>query len=147
MTIEVANESGVEVDEAAIEQAAQHALDRMGVSPEAELSIMVVDVAQMTELHLKHMDLPGPTDVLAFPMDDVWAESHEGPVMVGDVVLCPEVAATQAVTAGHSTADELAMLTTHGVLHLLGYDHEEPDEHAEMFSLQAELLASLKAEQ
>ena len=147
MTIEVANESGVEVDEAAISRAAQHALDTMGVSPEAELSIMVVDVAQMTELHLTHMDLPGPTDVLSFPMDDVWAEPGNAPVMIGDVVLCPEVAASQAVIAGHSTADELAMLTTHGVLHLLGYDHEEPEEHTEMFGLQAELLASLKAGQ
>jgi probable rRNA maturation factor len=147
MTIEVANESGVEVDEAAIERAARHALDTMGISPEAELSILVVDVVRMTELHVQHMDLPGPTDVLAFPMDDAWAEPDGAPVMVGDVVLCPEVAAEQAVAAGHSTDAELAMLTTHGVLHLLGYDHEEPEEHAEMFALQAQLLASLKAGQ
>jgi probable rRNA maturation factor len=68
-----------------------------------------------------------------------------GPVVLGDVVLCPAVAARQAADAGHSTADELALLTTHGLLHLLGFDHAEPDEHAEMFGLQGELLAGWRA--
>jgi len=104
------------------------------------------------------MNEPGPTDVLAFPMDelDVRTARASGrpldgrpadsePLVLGDVVLCPGVAEKQAVEAGHSTADELALLTTHGVLHLLGFDHAEPEEHAEMFGLQGELLASWKA--
>jgi len=84
--------------------------------------------------------------VLAFPMEEgiFFPGPNEipggEPTLLGDVVLCPEVAATQAATAGHSTADELHMLTVHGVLHLLGYDHAEPDEEREMFALQAKLL-------
>jgi probable rRNA maturation factor len=155
VSIEVANESGYDVDEQALVSVARHVLDRMGVSPLAELSILVVDVEHMTDLHVRWMDLPGPTDVLAFPMDELDLRgsrgampgpvAEAGPVMLGDVVLCPEVAEKQATEAGHGTADELALLTTHGVLHLLGFDHAEPEEHAEMFGLQAELLASWQA--
>ena len=112
----------------------------------------------MTELHVRYLDKPGPTDVLAFRMDELdlrgsrgAGHAHEersdehGPAMLGDVILCPAVAERQAVDAGHSTDDELQLLTTHGVLHLLGFLHDEPEEHAEMFGLQAELLASWKA--
>jgi len=65
--------------------------------------------------------------------------------VLGDVVICPDVAAAQALTAGHSRDDEIALLLTHGILHLLGYDHGEPDEHEEMFGLQGELLMSWNA--
>ena len=136
----------------ALVSVARHVLDRMGVSPLAELSLLLVDVEHMTDLHVRWMDEPGPTDVMAFPMDELDLRGSRGampgpvadggPVLLGDVVLCPEVAQKQAVEAGHGTADELALLTTHGVLHLLGFDHGEPEEHAEMFGLQAELLAS-----
>jgi probable rRNA maturation factor len=90
------------------------------------------------------MEKDGPTDVLAFPMDElrpgkVNEEPEEG--VLGDLVLCPAVAERQAETAGHSTVDELDLLTVHGILHLLGYDHAEPEEHREMFGLQARLLA------
>jgi probable rRNA maturation factor len=90
------------------------------------------------------MDEPGPTDVMSFPMDELRPtkddeEPEEG--LLGDIVICPQVAATQAETAGHRLEDEMALLLTHGILHLLGYDHAEPDEHAEMFGLQARLLA------
>jgi probable rRNA maturation factor len=158
MSIEVANESDRVVDEESLVAVARHVLDTMGVSPLAELSLMLVDVEHMTELHVKWMDLPGPTDVMAFPMDELNLRGSRGagnapqdklgdtgPVLLGDVVLCPDIAATQAKDAGHSTEDELQLLTTHGVLHLLGFDHEEPEEHAEMFGLQGELLASWKA--
>jgi probable rRNA maturation factor len=155
VSIEVANESGHEVDEQQLVSVARHVLDRMGVSPLAELSLLLVDVEHMTELHVRWMDEPGPTDVMAFPMDELDLRGSRGalpkPVpdtssaVLGDVVLCPEVAERQAKEAGHSTADELALLTTHGVLHLLGFDHGEPEEHAEMFGLQAELLASWQA--
>jgi probable rRNA maturation factor len=108
---------------------------------------------------VQYLDEPGPTDVMAFPMDELDLRGSRGvqhgsmtegdddvsPAMLGDVVLCPEVAARQAHEAGHSTADELHLLTTHGVLHLLGYDHAEPAEHEEMFGLQQELLASWRA--
>ena len=158
MSIELLNESGVVVDERALVRVARHALDQMGVSPLVGLSMLIADVDEMTRLHVQWMQEPGPTDVMAFPMDELdlrgsrgvghgsghGAEGHGdvGPVMLGDVVLCPVVAERQALEAGHSTEDELQLLCTHGVLHLLGYDHGEPEEHAEMFGLQASLLAS-----
>jgi probable rRNA maturation factor len=158
VSVEILNESSFVVDEEALMRVARHVLDRMGVSPLAELSVLLADVERMTELHLQYMNEPGPTDVLAFPMDELdlrgsrgAGHAHEerpdehGPAMLGDVILCPPVAEKQAVEACHSTEDELHLLTTHGVLHLLGFDHAEPEEHAEMFGLQTELLASWKA--
>ncbi|MDP9845669.1 rRNA maturation RNase YbeY [Streptosporangium lutulentum] len=152
MSTEVNNESGVEIDEGLIVSLAGHVLERMGINPLAELSILVVDEEAMSVLHEQWMGEPGPTDVLAFPMDElrpgpVPGARHEGdaptdPALLGDVVLCPQVAAKQAAEAGHSTEAELEMLCTHGILHLLGYDHAEPDEHKEMFGLQGELLES-----
>jgi len=153
MTIEVLNESGADVDEVELMRIARHALDVLGIS--GELSLALVDVERMAELHLQWMDEPGPTDVLSFAMDELDLRSArragkalhvaEG-ALLGDVVLCPSVAAEQAAAAGHTTLQELALLTAHGVLHLLGYDHQEPDDHAEMFGLQAELLASYRAQ-
>lgn len=146
MSVEIANESGVEVDEVELAGLARFVLDTMGVHPLAELSILMVDVEHMTRLHVEHMDLPGPTDVLAFEQDDLAAVTsprdpeNAAPALLGDVVLCPEVAAEQGAAAGHGTAAELRLLCTHGVLHLLGYDHAEPEEEQEMFGLTAELL-------
>ncbi|MFC5180903.1 rRNA maturation RNase YbeY [Actinomadura harenae] len=151
MSIEVLNESGVPVDERAIADLARHVLDGMRVHPLAELSVLLVDEEAMTELHVKWMDEPGPTDVLSFPMDELRPGQLDGganddgeldPGLLGDVVLCPMVAERQAKQAGHSTEAELELLTTHGILHLLGYDHAEPEEHKEMFGLQDELLGS-----
>jgi len=149
MTIEVANESGVDVDVFALEKLARFVLDEMGVHPLVELSIRLVDVPSMTSLHEHFMNEPGPTDVLAFPMDELHDRRDDSdddedapPTLLGDVVLCPDVARSQAQTAGHGTEDELHLLCTHGVLHLLGYDHGEPAEEREMFSTQARLLQS-----
>jgi probable rRNA maturation factor len=151
MSIEIANESGVDVDSDAILAVARHALDEMGVNPLAELSILLVDADYMAELNHRWMDGEGPTDVLAFPMDEGSVDHGPGegatgePALLGDIVLCPEMAANQAAEAGHATPDELALLTVHGTLHLLGYDHAEPDEEREMFGLQARLLDSWRA--
>lgn len=158
MSVELANESGVDVDAAAIVAVARFALDEMGVHPLAELSILLVDESVMTDLHVQWMDLPGPTDVLSFPMDEIdptglagpagtspAAEGDGQPTLLGDIVLCPSVAATQAAEAGHGVGDELALLTVHGVLHILGYDHAEPDEERQMFALQRRILADFTA--
>jgi probable rRNA maturation factor len=146
MSIEIANESGADVDTASILAAARYALDEMGVNPLAELSVLLVDLDYMTELNHRWMGGDGPTDVLAFPMDEGSVDHGPGeidgePALLGDIVLCPEVARRQAGAAGHTAIDELHLLTVHGVLHLLGYDHAEPDEETEMFALQARLLA------
>ncbi len=161
MTIEIANESGADVDEAALAGLARHVLDGMGVHPLAELSVLLVDEPAMTELHVRWMGESGPTDVLAFPMDELWLPQPGGtraehaaasepagvPGLLGDVVICPQVAGQQARTAEHAVADEIDLLCTHGILHLLGYDHADPEEHARMFGLQDRLLASWQAEQ
>jgi probable rRNA maturation factor len=144
MTIEVQNESGIEFDVRRTQQLARFVMDRMRVHPLAELCVTAVDEDTIAELNVKWMEKEGPTDVLAFPMDElrpgmVNEEPEEG--VLGDLVICPSVAEQQAKTAGHSTAAELDLLTVHGVLHLLGYDHAEPEEHQEMFGLQARLLA------
>ncbi len=148
MSIEVNNESDYEVDEAEFAALARYVLDEMHVHPQTDLSIMLVGTDVMTELHVKWMDEPGPTDVLSFPMDEL-RPGRDGdvtpPGLLGDVVLCPEVAAQQAVVAGHSTVEELLLLTTHGILHLLGFDHAEPEEEKEMFGLQRRLLLTFLA--
>ncbi|MGV9597294.1 rRNA maturation RNase YbeY [Streptosporangium sandarakinum] len=152
MSIEVNNESGVEVDEGLLVSLAGHVLERMDINPLAELSILIVDEEAMAVLHEQWMGEPGPTDVLSFPMDELRPGGGSGarqegdaladPALLGDVVLCPQVAARQGAEAGHGTEAELELLCTHGILHLLGYDHAEPEEHKEMFGLQAELLES-----
>jgi probable rRNA maturation factor len=154
VTIEIANESGVAVDEVALASVARFALDELRIHPLAELSVLLVDESAMTDLHVKWMDEPGPTDVLSFPMDELRPPSMGGaqgsrtggdesglePGLLGDVVLCPQVAAAQARQAGHSAQEELELLCVHGILHLLGYDHADPEEEAEMFGLQGEVL-------
>jgi probable rRNA maturation factor len=145
VSIEVLNESGESLDVDHLVGLSRFVLDRMRVHPLAELCIKAVDEDTMAELNEKWMEGEGPTDVLAFPMDElrpglVNEDPEEG--ILGDLMLCPSVAEGQAVTAGHSTEAELELLSVHGILHLLGYDHAEPEEHAEMFGLQDELLAA-----
>ncbi|TFD65187.1 rRNA maturation RNase YbeY [Cryobacterium ruanii] len=143
MSIEINNESTMPVDEAAILRLAAFALDTMHVHADAELAIVLVDEGAMEQLHVQWMDEPGPTDVLSFPMDELrpgTEEQETPPGLLGDIVLCPQVAKEQAETAGHSTLDELLLLTTHGVLHLLGFDHAEPAEEKEMFGIQRDIL-------
>lgn len=151
MAVELRDESGAAVDADALTGVARFVLDSLGVHPQAELSVYLVDETYMTALHEHYMGEPGPTDVLAFSMDELTSgrgeeEDEPMPMLLGDIVLCPEVARRQAGQAGHSEAEELALLATHGVLHLLGYDHEEPAQEQEMFALQAQLLASWQAQ-
>jgi probable rRNA maturation factor len=160
MSVEIANESGAAVDEAGLAAVARHVLDGMRVHPLVELSVLLVDEPAMADLHERWLGEPGPTDVLAFPMDELRpphpagargdrgsaAESGPLPGLLGDVVLCPQVAAEQARKARHDVQDELELLCTHGILHLLGYDHADPGEHAAMFGLQDKLLAAWRSE-
>lgn len=143
MSIEINNETDADVDEALLADLARFVLGRLRIHPSADLAVLLVDTEAMSDLHERWMDEPGPTDVLSFPMDELRppAEGEEPePGLLGDIVLCPEVAEQQARGAGHSTEAELHLLTTHGILHLLGYDHAEPDEEKEMFGLQESLL-------
>ena len=144
MTIEVLNESDASVDAKSLAKLSRFVMDRMRVHPQAELCIKLVDEGTIATLNQQWMGKDGPTDVLAFPMDElrpglVNEEPEDG--VLGDLVLCYSVAERQAEEAGHAPADEVDLLTVHGILHLLGYDHAEPEEHQEMFALQARLLA------
>lgn len=149
MTTEVNNETNVEIDLAEFSALADHVLRAMHVSPQAELNILFIDPEPMEELHVRWLDLPGPTDVMSFPMDELRPGSREKETpagTLGDIVVCPQVAAKQALDAGHSAAEEMLLLTTHGILHLLGYDHVEEEERKEMFGLQRQLLLTFLAE-
>ena len=143
MTIEISNESEFEVELDIYRQLAGYVVEAMKLHPAVDVGVVFVDEAPMTELHIRWLDEPGPTDVLSFPMDELRPGSDELPSpegVLGDVVICPQVAERQAVAAGHSIQDEMLLLLTHGMLHLMGYDHAEPDEEKEMFGLQRELL-------
>lgn len=150
MTIEITNESGFAVDETVLLRLTEHNLAELHVSPDADLAILLVDEGAMEALHVQWMDEPGPTDVLSFPMDELRPGTEDAPTpegLLGDIVLCPQVAEAQAQTAGHSTLDELILLTTHGLLHLLGFDHAEPEEEREMFALQRDLITRFRGSQ
>jgi probable rRNA maturation factor len=149
MSIEVLDESGTGVDVKHLARLNRFVMDRMRVHPLAELCIKAVDEATIAQLNEQWMEKEGPTDVLAFPMDElrpglVNEEPEEG--VLGDLVICPAVAEKQGINAGHGTVGELELLTVHGILHLLGYDHAEPEEHKVMFGLQDKLLAEWRAD-
>lgn len=155
MAVEVLEESGTDlVDARRLTRLSRFVMSRLRVHPQAELCVLVVDEETMAELNSRHMGKDGPTDVLAFPMDELRpgrAEEEPAEGILGDLVICPAVAERQADQArekgqpGYSTTDEVDLLAVHGLLHLLGYDHAEPEEHAEMFGLQARLLAEWEA--
>ncbi|GAA1610999.1 rRNA maturation RNase YbeY [Leucobacter chromiireducens] len=145
MSVEINNESEIEVEESRMQRLAAFVLESMHVHPDTELGVVLVNEAAIEQLHVQWMDEPGPTDVLSFPMDElrpgrVDAQTPAG--LLGDIVICPQVAEAQAEAAGHDLAQEISVLLTHGMLHLLGYDHATPDEEAEMFGLQRDLLLS-----
>lgn len=149
MSIEIRNESELVVDERRVLELASFALDQLAIHPDSELEILFVDEKPMEELHIKFMDEPGATDVLSFPMDELVPGSPEQLSLgqLGSIVVCPQVATAQAKAAGHEPINEILLLTTHGILHLLGYDHAEPEEHKVMFGLQADILTKFYAQE
>ena len=141
--IDINNESGVEADELGLVSLARFALEQLRIHPQADLSILLVDETTMADYHERFMDLPGPTDVMSFPMDELRPGTEHEPTpagLLGDIVICPAVASRQAEAAGHETMNEVLLLTTHGILHLLGFDHVEPEEEKEMFGIQKTIL-------
>jgi len=146
--IDVNNETDAQVDEVEFAELATYVLREMNIADGAELAILFVDEPTMEQLHIQWMDEPGPTDVLSFPMDELRPGTPGSPTppgLLGDIVVCPSVATRQAAAAGHSAEEEMLLLTTHGILHLLGYDHAEPEEEKEMFALQRKLLLTFLA--
>lgn len=145
---EVINETDREIDGSEFVALADYVLDQMHVSTSVELNILFIDPEPMADLHVRWLDLEGPTDVMSFPMDELRPGTPDRPTAegtLGDICICPQVAEQQATEAGHSSVEEMLMLATHGMLHLLGYDHAEPDEREEMFGLQRKLLLTFLA--
>ena len=138
MTVELVNRSGALVPETQMHTLLNFGIDYMELNPECEISLTFVDPQEMEELHIKWMDELGTTDVLSFPMD--LPEKRGDIVTLGDIVIAPAVAAKQALEAGHSTEHEIYILATHGLLHILGYDHADPDEEKVMFALQEKIV-------
>ncbi len=138
MTVELVNRSGALVPETQMHTLLNFGIDYMELNSECEISLTFVDPQEMEELHIKWMDEPGTTDVLSFPMD--LPEKRGDIVTLGDIVIAPAVAAKQALDAGHSTEHEIYILATHGLLHILGYDHADPDEEKVMFALQEKIV-------
>ena len=150
MSVELTNESDIEIDTERVLLVAEFARDHLKLHPMVDVGIMFINEAPMTDLHVKWMDEPGPTDVLSFPMDELRPgdeNSLSSSGILGDIVVCPQVAALQADAAGHEMMNEILMLVTHGMLHLVGFDHAEPLDETQMFGLQREILeAFYKAE-
>ena len=138
MTIEVNNTSGQLVPTAEMTSLMTHAMNALELNPDCDLNIAFVEDDYMTELHIKWMDEPGTTDVLSFPMD--MPEEPGQAVTLGDIVISPVVAAAQALTQGHSTEHEIYILATHGLLHIIGYDHADKAQEKVMFDLQEKIV-------
>lgn len=146
--IDLNNESGVEVDEERLVRLGRFVLAELRINPQAELSILLVDEPTMEDYHVRFMGLPGPTDVLSFPMDELRAprDDEDPPAgVLGDIVLCPSVTERQAAETGRTPAGEADYLLVHGILHLLGHDHAEPDEKKVMFDLNDRLISAWDA--
>lgn len=142
-SIEIDNETGALIDLAAIHDLSVHHLAYLNIHPDARMSVTFIDSERMTTLHEDWMQEPGATDVLSFPIDEITLPS-DGRVsesgFLGDIVVCPEFLPPQLIESGRSLQQECEYLVTHGILHLLGLDHQEEEAHRFMFTLTDTLL-------
>ena len=141
MDVFVANEQSQQVDESRLSRLATHVLQAEEVDEEAELSVLLVGSDHIRKLNARFAGDDYATDVLSFPM----MEDDESSLLLGDVVICPEIAATNAAKLGHDVARELDTLLVHGTLHLLGYDHDDEEEKTRMEERQRDILAGFQA--
>ncbi|MDP1710904.1 MAG: rRNA maturation RNase YbeY [Candidatus Nanopelagicaceae bacterium] len=139
MAIDIQNRSGVDFPEERLISLLAFGISELDLDPECDLNVLLVDEAEMTQLHIKWMDQPGPTDVLSFPMDEIKPGSKEVGIL-GDIVLCPTIAQAQAKDAGHDLDRELSILSVHGLLHIVGYDHASAEDEKDMFALQESIV-------
>lgn len=140
MTIEITNRSGIAYSEEDLESLLGFGMADLGLHPECDLEVLLVDEEEMTQLHIKWMNELGPTDVLTFPMDELRPHSNE-PGILGDIVICPQVGLRQAESANHAFTHEMSILGIHGLLHIVGYDHADKEDEKEMFDLQESIVA------
>ena len=141
---ELSNETSASINLDAIHSIIDHHLSHLRVHPESVVSVTFIDPERMTTLHEDWMQEPGPTDVLSFPIDEITLPAH-GEVteagILGDIVICPSYLGPQMLESGRNLQEESEFLVTHGILHLLGLDHQDPKEYTAMFALQDEMIA------
>ena len=145
MTLTVENETSYVVDLESLEQQARFLIGALQLHPEVELSITMIDTAQMEALHVEWMDEPGATDILSFPMDELRPSDEPVAGVLGDIVICPEFVEADEQGHGMALSERIEFLLVHGMLHLIGYDHVTQEEYDAMFAFQDELLAQWKA--
>lgn len=141
MAVFIANEQELGIDEARLEALSRHTLAEEGVEGESELSILLVTADHIKHLNARFAGNDHETDVLAFPMME---DDEEASMLLGDVVICPEVAERNAVRLGHHLGHELEVVLVHGTLHLLGYDHQGEDDKARMDRRMRQILDSFR---
>jgi probable rRNA maturation factor len=141
MAVFIANEQDLPVDETRLQSLAHHTLMEEDVDPESELSILLVSSAHIRHLNARFAGNDESTDVLAFPMTESEEESEP---LLGDVVICPEIAQRNGVKLGHGMSGEMDVLIVHGTLHLLGYDHQGQDDKARMDKRMRQILDSFR---
>lgn len=140
------NETDTSLDLDAWADMVRRVLESEGLVGPAEANVVFLEADEMAALNAEHMGGSGPTDVLSFPIDDEPqgpSGPAEAPRLVGDIVVCPDIAAANAPGHAGTLEDELALLLVHGSLHLLGHDHAEPEERGRMWSAERRLLAEL----
>lgn len=145
MAVFLADEQDLPVDADDLLALARHVVAQQRIPEDMQLSLLLVDRATIASMNAEHLGKQGPTDVLAFPIDEPGESPPDAPAVLGDVVLCPAVADEQAPRLGRTRQEELRLLTVHGILHLIGMDHADPGAEREMFGLTDELLASYAA--
>ena len=126
-----------------LEQAAMAALEQQGADLEQDLTIAIEDDERLHALNKEFLDIDAPTDVLSFPAGDGEIDPETGVPYLGDIIISYPRALEQSTAAGHAVMHEIQLLVVHGVLHLLGHDHAEPEEKAEMWAAQHEALLVL----
>lgn len=148
MSVEVTNETSWGIEPKVFSDLGIWVLNQMRVSTDCETAILFCEADAIADLHERWMNLKGPTDVMSFPMDELRPGDGKTAAdgILGDIVICPDVACRQANAAGHSTMQEMMLLTIHGMLHLLGYDHVGKEQEHEMFGLQRQLLLTFLAQ-
>lgn len=139
MPIDLVDRSDWEFAIPDIDSLLSFAMQELGIDLACDLGVTLVTPVEMTQLHVKWMDEPGPTDVLSFPMDEIRPHTSQIGIL-GDIVLCPSIAQSQASAAGHTFDHEISVLSVHGLLHIVGYDHANPSDEKIMFDLQDSIV-------
>jgi probable rRNA maturation factor len=145
--IDIDNLSGFSIDEKRVRNYVSHMLKFLKVNQNSYVSILFVDEKEMTKQHIRWMNESGPTDVMSFPMDDVKLEDsklRQKQAILGDIIICPTVALKDARKQGINPAYHLIFLVAHGILHLLGQDHQQKKHRLVMQKREQGIMNSLR---